>query len=177
VLLAHLAAKPMSAKAKAAAAARQAAMDAADEAPSLSETAVAQVRGCLLMYIFRSIDHVLNLCVKSVCQAPQSSDPDPAEIVPKTAGRLPSPEHPCELIWVLKGADFVCCVMHPCTVIWCMLCCAVCRGVQAQREIASLLLPGESVTEGLRRLAAAGGGAAAGKGKGEVACFMAVCLL
>lgn len=36
-------AKPVSDKVKAAAAARQAAMDAAEEAPSLSETAVAQV--------------------------------------------------------------------------------------------------------------------------------------
>jgi hypothetical protein len=39
--------------------------------------------------------------------------------------------------------------------------------MQAQREVASLLLPGESVSEGLRRLATAGGGPAAGKGKGE----------
>jgi hypothetical protein len=39
---------------------------------------------------------------------------------------------------------------------------------QAQHEISTLLLPEESVTEGLRRLAAAGGGgAAAGKGKGK----------
>jgi hypothetical protein len=47
---------------------------------------------------------------------------------------------------------------------------------QAQQEVASLLLPGESVAEGLRRLAAAssgasagasgGGGVAASKGKG-----------